>query len=145
MRNASLRPLLGPVLLACALGAALLVGSGVFASASPTAGARATSIERDVKCPEPGCGDLSILQSEAPASIALRVRIAREVALGASTSAILQGIEDRYGSDVLLTPPSSGLDDVLWVTPVALACLACLAGLAALRRRARRATAPPAP
>lgn len=136
MRRVRARALLGPAALLVALGAALLVGSGVFAAASPRGASRAVAIERDVKCPESGCGDLSVLQSEAPASVALRDQIAREVALGRSTTSILAALEDRWGTGILLTPPAGGFDDVLWIAPLCLAGLAVAgASAAAVRRR----------
>ncbi len=139
MTRTTLRALVGPSLLLVVLGGALLVGSGAFASGS-SSGSRAVAIERDVKCPEEGCGDLSLLQSEAPVSDALRAQIAGEVARGVPTTSILAGLEARWGSGILLTPPAGGLDDVLWIAPGGLAAAAVGgAALVVVRRRPRTA------
>ena len=128
------RGLLGPVVLCCVLGAALFVGSGVFDAGPTAAAARVAAIEREVKCPS--CLDLSVAQSEAPSSIALRHQIAAEVAAGRSDGQILSSIVARYGTQALLVPPAGPLTTALWTVPVALAVVAVAAcGSVALRRR----------
>ena len=104
--------------------------------------ARATAIERDVRCPGAGCGDLSILQSRAPSSIALCNEIVAAVRHGQSTSAILATIVDRYGTSILLSPPAGGLDTILWVTPAVIGAIV-LAALGTLVLRRRRHVASP--
>lgn len=130
------RRLAGPLVLAAVLAVALLVGSGVL-DAPHSAAARAASIEREVRCPS--CLDLSVAQSNAPSSVALRHEIAAEVARGEPTQRILDGIVARYGTDALLVPPAGGLTTVLWAVPVAIAAAAAVAGGSVVLRR-RRAT-----
>jgi cytochrome c-type biogenesis protein CcmH len=130
-----MRRFLGPVAMGIVLGAALLVGSGIFDAPGSAASARITAIERDVKCP--ACVDLSVAQSNAPASIALRQWIVTEVHRGASTNAILDTIVARYGTQALLEPPPGGIDAVLWAVPTTLAVggAAALALVVVRRRR----------
>lgn len=132
-----MRRALGPLALCLVLGGAILVGSGAFDHASQGPLTRAIAIERDVRCPGSQCGDLSILQSRAPSSIALCNEIVAAVRHGESTSAILDTIVARYGTSILLSPPAGGLDTVLWAAPAVLAAIA-LAALAALVLRRRR-------
>jgi len=126
---------LGPIACGLVLAGALLVGSGAFSGAVGTAAARVAGIERLVAAPPRG--DLSIAQSNSPASIALRHQVAAEVARGWTDERILDGIEARYGTQILLEPPAGGLDTVLWAAPVALAigAAAVLATVATRRRR----------
>ena len=131
------RRLAGPLVLATVLAVALLVGSGVLDAPHSAAAARAASIEREVRCPS--CLDLSVAQSNAPSSVALRHQIAAEVARGEPTQRILDGIVARYGTDALLVPPAGGLTTVLWAVPVAIAAAAAVAGGSVVLRR-RRAT-----
>lgn len=130
----SARRWLAPTATAVVLGAALLVGSGLF---SPSAGAaaRAAGIERLVAAPPRG--DLSIAQSDEPAAAALRTQVVAEVAKGWSDERILDGIEARYGTQILLEPPAGGLDTVLWAAPVVLA-VGAVASLAIVGVRRRR-------
>jgi len=131
------RRVAGPVLLGIVLGAALLVGSGAFDAPAPAAQTRISALERLVRCPS--CTDLSVAQSNAPSSIAVRDEIVAAVRSGRSDAAIIAAIEARYGASILLVPPAGGPDAVLWAGPVALAVAvaACGAVVVARRRRAR--------
>jgi Cytochrome C biogenesis protein len=125
----------GPIACAAVLAAALLVGSGVLGGASGGPAARVAGLERLIAAPPRG--DLSVAQSYSPASNALRHEITAEVHRGWSDERILDGIESRYGTQILLEPPAGGLDTVLWAAPVALAAAAAatLATMAVRRRR----------
>lgn len=131
-----LRAAVGPTLLLAVVGGALAVGSGAFDATAASAASRAVGIERDVRCPAAGCGDLSVLQSEAPSSIALRDEIQSLVDRGVPTSAILHKVAVQYGTSILLSPPAGGLDTVLWAAP-AVGAAAAIAGLAVLGARRR--------
>lgn len=109
----STRRRLGPVALCAVLGVALLVGSGALDAQHAGASARIAALERDVRCPGSECGDLSVAQSEAPSSIALRNEIAADVRGGQSDRDILATIVARYGTGILLSPPAGGLDTLL--------------------------------
>lgn len=134
--NPKLARAVGPVVLCLVLGGALLVGSGAFDAVAVGPHGRIVALEREVRCPGSGCGDLSVAQSYAPSSVALRNEIVQGVDSGQSDSDILATIVARYGTGILLSPPAGGLDTVLWGAPIALAA-AAIAGLcvAVVRRR----------
>lgn len=119
------------------LAVALLVGSGVFTHPPPAAAARIASLEQIVRCP--GCIDLSVAQSNAPSSIAVRHEIAADVHEGRSNSQILASLAATYGTSVLLLPPSDGLGTALWLAPICVAVV--VAALIAVGLRRRRASA----
>ena len=127
----------GPIALVVVLGLTLLVGSGVFDTPAPAAMTRVAALERIVKCPS--CQDLSVAQSNAPSSVAVRREIVAQVTAGASDDAILNGLVARFGPSILLVPPAGGIDDVLWIVPVALACAAVAGGAVVVVRRRRPA------
>jgi cytochrome c-type biogenesis protein CcmH/NrfF len=133
----NVRRAIGPVALCLVLGSALLIGSGAFDVQHAGTAARIAALERDVRCPGSECGDLSVAQSEAPSSIALRNEIAAGVRDGQSDGDILAVIVDRYGTGILLSPPPGGLDTILWGAPVVLAAgaVASRGGFAVRRRR----------
>jgi cytochrome c-type biogenesis protein CcmH len=95
---------------------ALVVGSGVFSSAPPTAAARAAAIESVVRCPT--CEDLSVAQSSAPTAVAVRASVARQIAAGRTDQQIEAYLVDRYGSSIVLDPPASGWTLLVWLIPL---------------------------
>lgn len=107
----------------------LVVGAFVIADRSTgreSVSERAAGIADEVRCPS--CEGQSAELSDAPAAGAVRQFILEQVQAGVSKGAIEQELEDRYGSDILLRPPASGIDGLVWVLPVvvvvvALACL----------------------
>ena len=127
---------LGAVALLVALVGLFVVGSGAFDSTSGGDKGRIAALERDVRCPGTGCGDLSVAQSDDPSSIAVRNEIVADVHSGRSDADILATIAARYGNGVLLSPPSGGIDTVLWAAPLVVAggAVASL-GVFAVRRR----------
>jgi cytochrome c-type biogenesis protein CcmH/NrfF len=135
--TSNVRRVVGPVVLCLVLGGALLVGSGVFDATAVGPHGRIAALEREVRCPGSGCGDLSVAQSYAPSSIAVRNEIVEGVDNGQSDSDILATIVARYGTGILLSPPAGGLDTVLWGAPIVLA-VAALASLTAVAVRRRR-------
>jgi cytochrome c-type biogenesis protein CcmH/NrfF len=118
-----------------AIGAAVFGGRGDDSSAA----ARADAIAHNVRCPT--CRGQSVAESAAPAAQAIRTEIHRRIALGQSRAEIETYLETRYGSDILLTPPRSGVGGLVWALPVvALVLGACGLGLALQRwSRVRRA------
>ena len=114
------------------------VGSG---SSTPSAAKRADTIARGVRCPT--CRGQSVAESAAPAAQAIRVEIRRRVDQGQPRREIESYLEGRYGSDILLTPPRSGVGAFVWVVPVVVVAGAA-AGLAlALQRWSRRSLSRP--
>ncbi len=115
---------------------ALVIGSGVFDAAAPTAAQRAATIEAGVRCPS--CTDLSVAQSNATTAIAVRNQIESMVAAGASTADIDQTLVSEYGQTILLVPPDAGGVPLIWIIPAVLGAGA-LAGVGVLFWRRSRA------
>jgi cytochrome c-type biogenesis protein CcmH len=111
----------------------LVVGSVIVTPSAPsTWQTRVAHLETLVKCPS--CDNLSVAQSTAASSLAVRAQITAMVRAGDSDTQVFTAIERAYGPTVLLTPPEGGLTTVLWVAPLALLVVA-LAIVARLRRR----------
>jgi cytochrome c-type biogenesis protein CcmH len=102
------------------------------APSTASAQGRITHLETLVKCP--ACDDLSVAQSNATSSIAVRHDIARRVHEGESDNKILTSLEATYGTSILLSPSTSGLGVLLWLVPLA-AIVALAVAFARLARR----------
>lgn len=127
--------------LVAAVVAALVIAIAGGASEKSSPAARADAIARGVRCPT--CAGQSVAQSAAPAAGAIRAEIRRRVDAGQSRREIEAYLEGRYGSDILLTPPRSGIGGLVWILPI-VAIVGAGAGLwIALRRWSRRALAHP--
>jgi cytochrome c-type biogenesis protein CcmH len=115
---------------------ALIVVVGLVVVSSPsknTPATRAAHLETLVKCPS--CEDLSVAQSNATASIALRHEIVADVQRGESDTQILTSIEAVYGPTILLSPSVGGLGILLWFVPV-VGLIALVVALWRIKRRA---------
>lgn len=107
---------LGPAALVVVVAIALLVGSGALSSRPQTPAQRAAALETTIRCPS--CIDVSAADSSAGTAVALRHEILRWEREGYSAQRIDAILVGRYGPDILLTPPSGGLTDLLWIIPV---------------------------
>ena len=85
-----------------------------------------------VRCPS--CEGLSVAQSNATSSLAIRHEIERKVRAGVSDSNILTSLQARYGQRILLSPSGRGVGVVLWLVPVA----AVVGGVVIVVRVSRR-------
>jgi cytochrome c-type biogenesis protein CcmH len=94
---------------------------------------RIAHLESMVKCP--ACDDLSVAESNATSSIAVRNDIARRVHEGQSDTKILTSLEATYGTSILLSPSTSGLGLLLWIVPLAALMALLVAGVRLVRRR----------
>jgi cytochrome c-type biogenesis protein CcmH/NrfF len=94
---------------------------------------RIAHLESIVKCP--ACDDLSVAESNATSSIAVRDDIARRVHEGQSDTKILTSLEATYGTSILLSPSTSGLGLLLWLVPLAALVALIVAGIRLARRR----------
>jgi cytochrome c-type biogenesis protein CcmH len=103
------------------------------APSTASAQSRIDHLETLVKCP--ACDDLSVAQSNATSSIAVRHDIARRVRAGQSDNKILTSLEATYGTSILLSPSTSGLGFLLWLVPLAALAAIIVAGLRVARRR----------
>ncbi len=115
------------------LAVALFIGAQ--GSGKPeTAARRALRLAGDFRCPS--CRDLSAAQSDASTARTLRDEIRKLVDEGRSDAEIRAEIVDRFGSDILLKPPASGVAGLVWVVPV-VAFVGAVAGLGFAFRRWR--------
>ena len=112
----------------CVLAIALLEAP----STASTPG-RIAHLESLVKCP--ACDDLSVAQSNATSSIAVRHDITRRVKEGQSDNKILTSLEATYGTSILLSPSTSGLGLLLWLVPLGALLALAVAALRLARRR----------
>ena len=104
------------------------VGSGPASSS-----ARVDALARQLRCPT--CAGLSIADSPATMASQMRSVVAEHVESGASDDEVRDYFVQRYGRWVLLDPPASGVDLVVWLVPV----LLLGAGLVLVVARARSA------
>jgi cytochrome c-type biogenesis protein CcmH/NrfF len=125
------------LVLAAVATTALAVGSVHPPVAGSTA--RISYLESVIKCPS--CADLSIAESNDPIAVALRRDVSRWVHGGESNSQIEQLVVDRFGTQALLVPPASGVDEILWIVPIVLVATGAVSLGAYLWRR-RRLEAP---
>lgn len=114
---------------------ALVLGSGLGAgSGRPDAAQRIAQLDSVIGCPS--CADLSVAESSAGTAVAIRQFVATQVHAGASSRAIEAAVEAGYGASIVLSPPTSGPDVLVWVLPL-VAVLAGLGGLAVMFVRRR--------
>jgi len=114
--------------LVCVLAVALLEAP----STASTQG-RIAHLESLVKCP--ACDDLSVAQSNATSSIAVRHDVTRRVKEGESDNKILTSLEATYGTSILLSPSTSGLGLLLWLVPLGVVLALAYASVRLVRRR----------
>ena len=87
----------------------------------------------------PTCSGESVFVSQASAAQAIRIEVARQVAAGIRTDdEIISYIEQRFGSQVLLVPRSTGIDSLVWSLPVAVLIVAMALLVSAFARWGRR-------
>ncbi len=113
---------LSAVAMVVVLGVTLAIGSGLGHGPPASLSSRAAALESSIRCPS--CEDISVAQSEASSAIAARHQITKMLAAGDSDAVIEQSFVDRYGTSILLVPPSSGLGALVWVLPLVAVVLA---------------------
>lgn len=94
---------------------------------------RVAAIARTVRCPT--CQGQSAAESDAPASLAIRGVIDRQLRAGDSATTIRAYLADRYGPDILLQPRASGATILIWLLPVATLLVGSVLVAYTLRRR----------
>ncbi len=99
---------------------------------SETPAARAHDLETQLKCPE--CQGLSVADSQAPTSRAIRADVNRRIKAGQSDAQIRQAYVDTYGESILLTPQDSGVGLIVWILPIVVVALGATGIVFALRR-----------
>jgi cytochrome c-type biogenesis protein CcmH len=121
------------MLLGVVVVAALFVGTRP--EDAPTEEERIHAISETIACP--ACNGQSVASSDAPASQNIRTEIARRVEAGESADQIRTAFALRFGDDILLNPPRSGVAAAVWVIPVVVV-VAAGTGLFFAFRRWRR-------
>ena len=111
---------------------AVVLVAVVSQPSSTTRESRIAHLESVVKCP--ACDSLTVGQSNAPSSVAIRHQIERMVTSGRSDGDILSALQSQYGSNITVTPSTSGIGVVLWAVPVVLA----VGGIVTVSRVGRR-------
>ena len=112
---------------------AVLLAIGASRDTGPrTTAERVDAIARTVACPV--CNGENIYESRTEIAAAMREETARRIEQGQTTEQIKAYWVSRYGQEVLLTPPSSGVGALVWVLPV-VGLFAALAGLTLAFRR----------
>ena len=91
----------------------------------------AQAIDQMLMCPV--CPAESIDQAQVPLARQMRQRVREMLSEGASRQEVLDYFADRYGTDVLASPPKSGLNLLAWILPVIGVVAALAAGLLVLR------------
>lgn len=123
--------------------AAVVIGVLVLAGGTPASQrsdeSRAQDLAESLKCLQ--CAGESVAASQAPLAQQFRDEIDRQLGNGASDEQIRDWFVERYGEEVLLDPPSSGLSALVWLLPV-LGLLGAVGGLWLAFRRWRNAPEP---
>jgi cytochrome c-type biogenesis protein CcmH len=117
------------------MAAIVLVAVVVGAGSPPKTGVsddRLYSISARLKCLQ--CVGESVAASQAPLAVQFRELIKTQMRKGDTDDEILNFFAARYGDEVLLTPPSSGLGGVVWVLPVVVIAAALLGLFLVFRR-----------
>lgn len=107
--------------------------------------AEAQSIDRMIMCPV--CPAESIDQAQVPIARQMRQVIREMLAQGATRQEILDFFAQRYGQEILASPPKSGINLVAWIFPLVVVALALVAGLLVIRSMSapQGTTPPPSP
>lgn len=122
----------GWLLMAAIVAGALTIG--VARAGGPRSNEeRVEAIAKTIKCPV--CRSESVFDSKADASQNIRDEIARQVAAGRRDDQIRAFINDRFQDQgLLLVPPKSGVDSLVWVLPVVALVLAAGGLVVAFRK-----------
>ena len=98
----------------------VVLGAAVLSiDTTPRTGAsdeRLFALSARLKCLQ--CVGESVGASQAPLAVQFREEIRQQMRSGRTDDEILNFFVDRYGQEVLLTPPSSGVAGLVWVIPV---------------------------
>lgn len=98
---------------------------------------RARALSAELRCLV--CRNESIDESHAPLARDLRLLVRERLVAGDSDAQVMEFIVARYGEYVLLKPPATGSNLVLWLAGPAMLLLGFGLGAGYLRNRARSA------
>lgn len=127
---------------------ALSVGTAAVSGRPASIDDRARAVEAQLRCPT--CQGLSIADSPATSAAQMRALVREQLGAGASDQDVRSFFVARYGRWILLDPPASGPDLVLWLAPAAIVAGGALLVVRRARlrqsvRTARRWSAGPTP
>ena len=95
----------------------VLIGVATFAAREPvTAGERIQSLADQYACPT--CKGQSVAESNAAVASTIREFIQTEVNAGATDTQIRNALVRGYGEGILLNPPATGWNSLIWILPV---------------------------
>lgn len=96
---------------------AVLLGVATFSAGEPaTADERMQSLADQYACPT--CKGQSVAESNAAVASTIREFIRTEVNAGATDTQIRDALVRAYGEGVLLNPPATGWNALIWILPV---------------------------
>ena len=110
----------GLLALALAMALAAVMGVGTSHAQAPEGGYdedEAQAIDQMLMCPV--CPAESIDQAQVPLARQMRQRVRELLAEGATRQEVLEYFADRYGQNVLASPPKSGINLLAWILPIA--------------------------
>ncbi|WP_243398112.1 cytochrome c-type biogenesis protein [Deinococcus koreensis] len=84
---------------------------------NPALESRAVAIQKNLRCPLCDTGE-SIADSRSDISVKMRSSVREQLAAGRSEAQIYDFFAQRYGNFVLLDPPKSGRNLLLWGGPL---------------------------
>ena len=96
--------------------------------------AEAQAINRQIMCPV--CPAESIDQAQVPIARQMRQMVRDQLTQGANQAEILEFFAQRYGPDILASPPKSGFNLLAWIFPVVGMAVALIAGWLVIRSMA---------
>ena len=114
---------------------------GASGTARPYDEAEAQAIDRQIMCPV--CPAESIDQAQVPIARQMRQIVRDQLSQGASQAEILEFFAQRYGPDILASPPKSGFNLLAWIFPVVGMAGALIVGWLVIRSMAARRLAGP--
>lgn len=100
----------------------------------PALEARARDISSELRCPV--CQNENVDDSRAPIARDIRLLVRERLLLGDTDDEVRAALVSRYGEFILLDPPASGANLVLWLAGPAFLLAGLGVGWAAVRRRA---------
>jgi cytochrome c-type biogenesis protein CcmH len=119
------------VALVVVVGVALSIGTLDTGGGGRTDQERAEALAGSFRCPT--CRGQSVAESDAPAAVAIRSQIDRQIDEGRSDAEIRDYVLSRYPRSEQV-PPRSGLAGLVWALPVAAVVVAVAALAVAFRR-----------
>lgn len=137
------RRLAYPILLALTLAAPVPAVQPDEVLADPAMEARARVLSQGLRCLV--CRNENIDESNADLARDLRLLVRERLVAGDTDAEVIAFLVDRYGEYVLLNPPATGSNLILWIAGPALLLVGLGVAAVYLRRRRAAPDAVPAP